>query len=144
GRALEASDAGVTDVPVEECVRAGTLLTENAALVGRLIGKPGALKPGEHWFEKALTTPTHELRRDVNERIEEMAQETPHLIPMTLHVTEKTRTGFARARVIASREARRGLTEGQTFALLVSRFLDSHDETRSGEKPRRVGDTAEL
>jgi len=45
--------------------------------------------------------------------------------------------------VIASREAELSLTEGQTFALIVHHYLDSHDVLRRGQMSRRTGDTAE-
>ena len=143
--ALEAGDNGATKVPVEEQVRTGALSTEKAALVGRLVDKPGALRPGEEqrWFDKAQTAPVHQLRREVNRRIEQTAQETPHLIGITLHVTERARSNLDRARVIASREAQRPLTYGQTFAFVVNHYLDCEDEERCGAKPRQVGDTAE-
>jgi hypothetical protein len=146
GRALEANAAATAGVPVEQQIRTGTLTTENAALVGKVLAQPGAVKTGDEpeWFARAARLPIRTLRREVNKRIEEVAQETPHLVPITLHVTEQARDGFSRARVIASREAARPLSEGQTFALLVNHFLDFEDELRRGEKPRQVADTANL
>src|SRR6185295_4965642 len=102
-----------------------------------------AVKPGEDWLAKAETMPVPELRRRVNARLEEVAQGVESVVSVTLHVTQKTRESFARARVIASREAAVALTEGQTFTLLVNHYLDAKDERRRGEGERRVGPTAE-
>lgn len=151
GRALAAShaeaDASATPTgsTVEDRVRSGALSVENVALVGKLLEKPGIVQPGEGevWFARAQSMPTSELRRKVNERLEQAAQSVIELLPITLHATPKTREGFARARAIASRHAAVALTEGQTFAALVNHYLDAEDELRRGEGSRRLGSTAE-
>src|SRR5687767_6999898 len=91
GHALDASDKGITSVPVEDRIRAGVLSVENAALAARVLRQPGASKPGEDWLEKAQRTPTPEFRKLVNERLEQVAQGAPALVAVTVHITERTR-----------------------------------------------------
>lgn len=137
GAGAEALESGT----IEERVRAGRLSAENAAIAGRLLAKPGLVGPGEDWLRAAETMPAPELRRRVNERLEQSAQGVPEVVAVTVHVPPRTRSDFARARVLASREAGMSLTEGQTFALIVDRYLDSADERRRAPGSRRLGPT---
>ena len=137
GRAIDAPLDALGDtseegsaVSLEDRIRAGRLSAENAASVGKLLAKPGLIGPGENWLRAAETMRVHDLRRRVNERLEQAAQGVPEVVPITVHVPARTRDDFARAGDLASREARTRLTEGQTFALIVSRFLDATDERR--------------
>src|SRR5207244_489874 len=114
-RALEAGGDEAKAAVVEDQVRTGQLPVENAALVGRLLREPGAAQPGEDWFAKAQVLPTVELRKQVNVRLEQAARGVVSLVQVAVHVSERTRDEFGRARVIASREAAVALTEGQTF-----------------------------
>lgn len=122
GRALEAPPSAVCadaaqapgpaaaappSVDVEARVRDGKVSVENLALVGRLLAKPGHVRPGEDWLGWAERLRPQDLRRSVNARIEELAQGAPTVSPLTLHVTPRARDAFARARVLASREAGR-------------------------------------
>lgn len=153
GRALEASDAAAAtaaesgdpsapSVPtLEERVRAGAVPVENAALFGKILAQPGLVRPGEDWAHKAETLRTPELRRQVHARIEEAAQGVVPLVSVTVHITERTREDFHRARVLASREAAMPLTEGQAFTRIVRYYLDARDAERRGAGPRRVGAT---
>jgi hypothetical protein len=78
----------------------------------------------------------------VRQRLEETAQGAGPLVSMTVHVTERTREEFHRARVLASREAAVPLTDGQTLTRLVSFYLDRRDERRRAQGTRRVGPTS--
>jgi len=137
-------DGGVPAPTVEERIRSGHLPVENAALVGRVIAKAGPLRPEEDWLGSAESLPTATLRRCVDHRIEEAAQGTTALTTLTLHVTERARAAFRRAEVVASRDAGTRLTRGQTFGLIVERYLDAFDELRRDAGSRRVGPTADL
>ena len=128
---------------VEDLVRAGRITAENAALVGRLMEKPGLIRPGEDWFQRAAVQTPRELRQAVTARIEQTAQGEPVLIPVTVHIPEATREEFHRARVIASREVAMPLTEGQAFGVVVRHYLKEKDACRRGAGSRRVGPTAE-
>jgi hypothetical protein len=128
---------------VEDRVRAGRLTVENAAFVGRLYAKPGCVRAEDDWFRCAETLTVPELRRRVNERIEEVAQGVPEVVALSMHVTRTAREDFHRARVIASRSAGLILTEGQTLTLLVREYLDLHDDACRGARDRRVGPTSE-
>lgn len=143
GRALEApvpagdvaADAGAEGGArgsVEERIRSGHLAVENAAVAGRLLAEPGLLRPGEDWLRQAETLRPSELRREVQARVEAVAQRTTALLPITLHVTERVRDEFHRARSLVSREAQFMLTEGQAFARIVRFYLDCEDELRDG------------
>lgn len=152
GRALEApvpeppaTDGGACapgrTESVEERIRSGRMHVENAALVGRLLAQPESVRPGEDWMAKAEALRAPELRQQVRQRLEETAQGAATLVAVTVHITERTREEFHRARVLASREAATSLTEGQTFTRVVRFFLDARDERRRGAGPRRVGPT---
>lgn len=117
---------------VEERIRSGHLAVESAAVAGRLLAEPGLLRPGEDWLQKAEALRPSELRREVQARVEAVAQGTPALLPITVHVTERVRDEFHRARSLVSREAQLMLTEGQAFARIVRFYLDSEDELRDG------------
>ncbi len=143
GRALEApvpADEGASEAggdgtargSVEERIRSGHLGVENAAVAGRLLAEPGLVRPGEDWLRKAELLRPSELRREVQARVEAVAQGTPALLPITVHVTERVRDEFHRARSLVSREAQLILTEGQAFARIVRFYLDSEDELRGG------------
>jgi hypothetical protein len=142
-----ATDGGVDSaapVPsVEERVRSGQLPVENAALVGRLLAEPGLVLPGEDWLLRAESLPTTALRRWVNQRIEQAAQGEPQVVTVAVAITQRARDDFARARVVASREAGVALTEGQAFTLIVRHYLDAKDEMRRGAGTRRVGPTSQ-
>lgn len=132
-----------TTARVEDLVRAGTIPAESAASVGRLLEKPGLIRPGEDWFRRAATQSPQQLRKAVAARIEEAAQGERDLIPVTVHVPETTRDAFHRARVIASREAQMALTEGQAFGVIVRHYLKAKDACLRGAASRRVGPTGE-
>jgi len=131
----------VPNASVETLIRSGRMHVENAALVGKLLAKPDALRPGEDWIAKAEQLRTPELRQEVRQRLEETAQGAAPLVSVTVHITERTREEFHRARVLASREAAMSLTEGQAFTRVVRFFLDARDERRRGAGRRRVGPT---
>lgn len=128
---------------VEDLVRTGRISAENAAVVGKLMEKPGLIRPGDDWFRRAATQSPHELRKAVSARIEQVAQGSSDLIPVTVHIPQATREEFRRAQVIASREARLALTEGQVFGVVVRHYLNAKDPCRRGEGSRRVGATSE-
>lgn len=153
GRALESQPADPADdggagrpsapaESVETLIREGRLHVEKAALVGKLLAKPECLRPGENWVERAETLRTPELRREVQQRIEESAQGVVPLVSVTVQITERAREEFHRARVIASREAAIHLTEGQVFTRIVRSYLDARDERRRAAGTRRVGPTS--
>jgi 5-methylcytosine-specific restriction endonuclease McrA len=138
-----AADAAAPREPVEARVRSGKLHPDNASLIGKLFEDGSLVRDGEDWLGLAQSLPTRELRARVRERLEEAATGRRPLVSLTLHVTERTCDAFARARVLASREARTTLSEGQTFAAVVEHYLDGKDELRRGSSERRVGPTSE-
>jgi hypothetical protein len=103
---------------------------DNASAAARIVAVPGYAKPGEDWIARAESLPVPAFRHAVRARIEEMAQGVDHVVPVTAHVSERTRDDFHRAGVIASREAGVRLTPGQTFTLVVRSYLESHDDSR--------------
>jgi hypothetical protein len=140
----ETNEDGVPEAPpatVETLIRTGQLPVENAALYGKLLAKPECVRPGEDWLERAETLRTPELRRQVQQRIEECAQGEVPLVSVTVHIGERARDDFRRARVLCSREAAVHLTEGQTFTRIVRFFLDARDEERRAPRARRVAPT---
>ena len=147
GRALEAPPESAADPSaepartIEERVRSGQIPVENAVLLGRILAKPGLARPDEDWVRKAETLRTFELRKQVHARIEEAAQGVVPLVSVTVHITERTREDFHRARVLVSREAAVHVTEGQAFSRIVQFYLDEHDEKRRGAGTRRLGPT---
>jgi hypothetical protein len=65
-------------------------------------------------------------------------------VALTVHVPEKTREKFRRAREIASRKAKASLTEGQTFDTVLEHYLDDFDPDRVKPGKRRMPTTRGL
>lgn len=128
---------------VEQRVVERAMSTENATTLGRLLRQVPDIDADERaqWTRRAETQSAWKLRRLVRERIEEAAQGEV-TVPIALQVTERARDDFRRARELASRRAGQWLTEGQTFALVVRRFVHAEDQRFVGEKRRRVAGTA--
>lgn len=136
---------------VAERVAQGALATSRAAVLAPVLdgsGEPqseldrvwGVLPP---WVETAERTPTRELRKMVRR---EMARRRSgeDVQDVTLHATETTREHFERARVLASRQLGRRLSNDETFRVVVEDYVDRHDPLLVGEGTRRVGPTEDL
>jgi hypothetical protein len=138
------SDAPSAQVPtVADAVLAGALSVERAALAGRFVADPELIRDGENAVALATAGSLTQVRATLRFREEALAQQEK-VTTFTLVVTERARDGFRRARGLASEAAGAMLTEGETFSLVVERYLDLHDPQRRGEGARRVGDTADL
>ncbi len=143
--------AGATEPPespaprpsIEEMVRSGEMPVENAGMLGKLHSTPEAVHEGEDWTGDAAKMPVKDFCRKVNNRLEETRQREP-VTPVVLHVIERARGNFARAREVASDRAKTPLSEGETFALIVEHYLDSFAPERQAEGDRRLPDTVEL
>ena len=128
---------------IEEMVRSGEMPVENAGMLGKLHSTPEAVHEGEDWTGDAAKMPVKDFCRKVNNRLEETRQREP-VTPVVLHVIERARGNFARAREVASDRAKTPLSEGETFALIVEHYLDSFAPERQAEGDRRLPDTVEL
>ena len=152
GSADAARDGGPGGIPppvagksVEDRLRDGEMSFDNAAQLGRLLAKPGLVPAAERdaWVRAAATMTPRQFARHVAKRLEESAQRE-RTVYLGLEVGEGARDDFRSARKLASRQAGRMLTEGETFSLVMRRYVRAHDERLVGAKERRVGPTAEL
>jgi hypothetical protein len=140
--ALGSGAQGPDAASIEERIRSGDIPLENASALGALAHTSGAMRPDEPWLQAASEMGVRDFRMAVRNRLEEVKQgET--VTPLTLHVTERARQGFARARAVASERAGERLSEGETFALVIEHYLDACAPERRGEGTRRLPDTAE-
>lgn len=135
GKALKAAPH------LEALIRSGDVPYESAAAIGRILGSPDLVRPGDDWVRHARFDSQKDLRKRIKVRLEEHAQRTSGVVPMMVLVREEVREDFDRARVVASRKAGKALTEGQVFRRLVDTYLDLHDPLRRESATRRVGPT---
>jgi hypothetical protein len=127
---------------IEDRVRTGALSTDNASQLARLRRELGGLSDEEQarWSRLAETTRPWTFRTMVGKAIEEAKQGKPTK-RFEAFVTESALADFRRAKDVASRRAKRRLSDGQVFALLVRRFVEAEDTRYVGEKKRRVPHT---
>jgi hypothetical protein len=140
---IEPHAAPVAAVTVADAVLAGALSVERAVAAGQFLRKPDLLRDGEDPVALAMSGSMRQVRWTIRSREEEIAQREA-VVMLPLAVTVRTRDSFRRAKSLASERAGTMLTEGQTFALVVNRWLDQYDPMRRGEGTRRVPDTAGL
>jgi len=119
------------------------LLLENAELVGRVFADEAMKNQGideEEWLGHAENTPARQLRDLVNHAIEK-ARQQEIMVKLNLVVTRSARDGFQRARSLIRRKRRKYVTEGETFAHLVEKFLENNDPLRKplANRPKGAG-----
>jgi hypothetical protein len=129
---------------IEEELLAGRVREEAASRMGMLVKHPLALKEGDDWLAWAKGEPASAFRRRVRERIETVQRKGAPTVEKTFYVSEKGAEDFERARVLASRKAKRVLTEGEALEEVVDHYLRSFDPLRKREGKRRMPDTATL
>jgi len=134
---------------LEMLVQSGEIRLAAAAVIGRVLCSPELLRPGDAWIEYARNEPMKALRKRVRQRLEEHAQgigatRGSRAVEVSVFVREEVRENFERARLIASRKAKRALTDGQTLAAIVDSYLDAYDPDRQAIGTRRLGPTGEL
>jgi len=168
GRAKELLNLGrlMKAVPeTEKDVLEGVLTPQSAAVVGRLIKPTPALPPSDEpdpaemaareaaeaerarkYAEVAKTMPNHKLRRLVNQEKERVKQQD-RVVSLVFHVKQSAKDDWLLARKIASRRAKRHLTDGEAFTLVVADYVKLRDKDGlSGRKTtgkRRMGPTSE-
>ncbi len=136
GRAIAAQPC------VEERIRSRALSASAAAVLDPVLSPGMPQEDLSRWLDLAAHRPLPALRRDVRRDL--AARDAGEMVvDVTVHVTETVREDFERARIIASRRARRFLTYGDTFRLIVDHYLATYDPLRTSEGSRRVGPTAE-
>jgi hypothetical protein len=137
GRVLEAAPE------LERQMRWGAVPADNIVAVGKVLLEP-ALKltvaERRAWLKKACTLPPRQLREEANRAVEE-ARQGEATYPMRFHVTQATKDGFVRTRLLMSKGQPRLISEGQTFGRLVEDWLDSSDPLRKPLPKRRSGPT---
>lgn len=134
---------------LEALVRSGEVPLTAAAVIGQILGSPDLLRPGDAWVEYARTEPIKALRKRVRQRVEEHAQGIGpggrvRTLEVSVFVQEGVKESFERARLIASRRAKRALTDGQTLREVVDCYLDAHDPERKVPGTRRLGPTGDI
>jgi hypothetical protein len=137
-RAMESSPA------LEERFRAGLVSAQAAALMDRVLREPGFVRAGDNWLGWAQEESAKELHRRIERRREEERLDPDPPVERTFFVSTAAAEGFDRARTIASRKARRSLSEAETFEVVVADYLDRHDPLRRREGRRRMPDTSSV
>jgi hypothetical protein len=127
---------------LEGKLREGRLSADAAALIERVLCTPGMVREGDDWIGLAETLPLYDLRRRVVAREEEFRQ-GKKVVEFSAYVTEDDREKLERARVIASRRAKRPLSLGETIGVVVDHYLVRFDSARKKARARRVGPTDE-
>jgi hypothetical protein len=92
----------------------GDVSVQAVGILGRAVKdeKVASAVPLERWRQEALSNSAADLRAILDRRIEEIRTGAPSVVTLKVHVPEATRDKFRRARVLASRKARKWLTEG--------------------------------
>jgi hypothetical protein len=136
GKALEESP------PLESRILCGRVSLHAASLVGQMLGDRSMLRPGDAWLLWAETEDARTLRRRIDRRREEVRLGEVPAVALTVFVSPRGRDDFARARTLASRKARRRLTEGETLEAVADHYLASFDPSRRRPGTRRSPHTS--
>lgn len=137
GRSLLASSR------LEEKVRAGTITTESAAQVGRVLRDEALQKAGvdeAEWLDRAESLPPRQLKDAAIAAIEEARCEEI-TVPLHLRVARSTQAGVQKVRWLISRGRRTLATEGEAIGAAVECYLEQHDPQRRPLPARRAGPT---
>jgi hypothetical protein len=129
------------DPDVEDEVRSRSMHVANAAVLGRTDMEDDLRYPGDQWIAWAKAMTPRDFLRKFRQRREEVRQGRP-VDRLAFDVAPEVGADFRRARCLASRSARKVLTEGQAFGVVVEEYLDAHDPLRQEGGTRRVPDTA--
>jgi hypothetical protein len=135
GKALEASPE------LAERILTGRISFESAAIIAKVILDPTLVRDDEDWLLIAEMETAWALSRRVHLRIEEARTQKP-AIELTLYVSQESRDDFSRARILASRKAKRALSPGEAFETVVGHYLDDFDAMAKSGRERRVPHTA--
>jgi hypothetical protein len=143
GRAMAA------DERLAKAVESGEVGLEQAAWLGKILPYAEYQRPGDDWVEMATSKSAGQVRRAVNRRIEEAkaleAGVPPEmLVTVTLDVSTQAIEDLRRCRILASRKAKRVLTESQTVVAVLRDYRERHDPLLQETGTRRVGPTAYL
>jgi hypothetical protein len=142
-RAVELAAAVERWPNLEGDLLAGRATEEAVAATGKIAAAPALERPGDPWSSLPSSCSTREVRRQVNQRLEE-ARVGERTVEKTFYVTQKTAEDFGRARVLLSRSRARFLTQGETLAALTETYLRGHDPLLRAARARRMPDTATL
>ena len=167
-RAKELLNVGrlMKSVPeTEKNVLDGVLTPQSAAVVGRLIKPTPTLPPRDEpdpaevaareaaeaerarkYADVAKTLPKHKLRRLVNQE-KERVKHQDRVVSLVFHVKQSAKDDWLLARKLASRRAKRHLTKGEAFTLVVADYVKRRDKDglsgRKTGRSRRMGPTSE-
>jgi hypothetical protein len=139
---LDLASACEADPAFERLVRDGGIPLAAACIVARVLGNVALLRDGDDWIRWAKTESCARLRSRVRERIEFARANDLPVVRVEVYVPPVVRTAFERARKVASQKARRALSPGETFGVVVEHYLDTFDFQRTGPGKRRVLDTS--
>lgn len=129
-RELTQLGRGILEEPgLEQRVREKRIPFRAGIVVGRILGWPERMEPGDDWLSLAEEVGLRELQGRVRARIEEVAQRRK-LHAVTAHLTEETLEKVDHCRMLAEKQ-RNGIpqTFGQTIDFMA-------DETIRGRDPR--------
>jgi len=128
-RLLRLGRALLDEPDLEPKVADGSVPAEVAAQIGRLFRDPFVQLDEEQragWKRRAELDDPDRVRHDVDQAIEEARQGAP-TFPMRFQVTQQTRDGFHRARVLMGQGQRTLPTHGEVLGGLVHEYLLRHD-----------------
>ncbi len=127
---------------VEPALREGQFGFDQAESLGRLASYEGTVREDDDWQTWARFLPLRTLRSKVRRRIEEACQNTRELVPFHTELTRAAFEDYERARILASRMAKKALSRGQTIGAVLSDFNRRHDPQARTPGRRRAGDTS--
>jgi hypothetical protein len=135
GLQLEAVTTALEIEPrLAAAVASGRVSVPAAAALGRLLGNPALLRPGDEWVRWAEEGSTRELLDRTRRRREESRAEGA-LHPLRAYLTPRGAVDFLRARELAIRREGRVLTEGETIERVADEYLDRMDPERQAFRP---------
>jgi hypothetical protein len=125
-------------------ILAGRVSVTSAARMGRLARNPVAVHEGDDWVRWAAGESERTFARRVNARREEVSTGSKPVVERTFHLTPRGSDLLEEARKVASRKARRALTEGEAVEEIADHYLDCHGPRRGKPGTRRMPDTATI
>ena len=128
---------------VEPGLREGRIGFDQAESLGQLGSYEGTRREDDDWETWARLLPLRTFRRRVRRRIEIVRQKTSDLVSFQTHLTRQAFADYERARILASRKARRALSRGETVATVLRDYNRRHDPEEKQPGPRRAGDTSD-
>jgi len=127
---------------LEEDLLSRKLSVDAVAALGRVFENPHLVKDEVDWLKCAEQWSARKLQREIRKREREAETGEPVSV-LTAILTASGRALFERARVLASRQEEKPLSEGETVEVMTNHYLDCFDDDRKKPAKRRMPDTTD-